>query len=208
MAITTLTTQQFGGVQRDDIDITTTTQALITKAVQGTGISLSSTGVDAGTGDVTINVDINGLTLDSSPDYTADFFTTYDVSASTHKKVNLPVLASGTYTPTITGTSNVDSTTSYAWQYLRVGSVVTASGRVNINATTATSLTTFRISLPVASNFANDNELAGSGHERNSSTQSGVTVSADITNNEATCTYRATASTDISLFIMFTYLII
>lgn len=208
MGQTTLTTQQFSGVQRDDIDVATTTKALITKVIQGTGVSISSSGVDSGTGDVTVNINIKGLTLDSSPDYTADFFATYDASASTHKKVNLPVLAHGTYTPTITGTSNVDSTTSYAWQYLRVGSVVTASGRVNIDATTATSITTFRISLPVASNFANDNELAGSGHERNSSTQSGVSISADITNNEATCTYRATASTDISLFLMFTYVII
>lgn len=105
MAITTLTTQQFGGVQRDDVDITTTTQALITKAVQGTGISLSSTGVDAGTGDVTINVDINGLTEDVTPVSSTDYVVTYDASATTLKKVKISNLPTGT--PTIAHTIGI-----------------------------------------------------------------------------------------------------
>ena len=41
-------------VQRQDIDTVTTGKALITKIVQGSGISISSTGVDSGTGDVTV----------------------------------------------------------------------------------------------------------------------------------------------------------
>jgi hypothetical protein len=53
---TQLTTRELGAnsVNKDDIDTTTTTKALFTKAIAGNGISLSSTGVDAGTGDVTI----------------------------------------------------------------------------------------------------------------------------------------------------------
>jgi hypothetical protein len=43
-------------IQRVDIDTATPGQALIAKAVQGAGIALSSTGGDAGTGDVTIAV--------------------------------------------------------------------------------------------------------------------------------------------------------
>lgn len=42
-------------VNRDDLDITTTSKAVISKVIAGTAISISSTGVDAGTGDVTIN---------------------------------------------------------------------------------------------------------------------------------------------------------
>lgn len=42
-------------IQRADIDITTSGQALITKVIAGTNINISSTGSDAGTGDVTIN---------------------------------------------------------------------------------------------------------------------------------------------------------
>ena len=43
-------------VQRSDLDISTTGEAVIRKAVAGTGVSLSSTGADAGTGDVTISI--------------------------------------------------------------------------------------------------------------------------------------------------------
>lgn len=42
-------------IQRDDLDITTSGQAVTRKLIQGTGIILSSTGADAGTGDVTVN---------------------------------------------------------------------------------------------------------------------------------------------------------
>lgn len=42
-------------VQRDDMDVSTVGNAMITKVIQGTGISMSSTGADAGTGDVTIS---------------------------------------------------------------------------------------------------------------------------------------------------------
>jgi hypothetical protein len=44
-----------GSVQRKDLDVTTTGQAVIRKVIAGSGISLSWTGVDAGTGDVTIS---------------------------------------------------------------------------------------------------------------------------------------------------------
>jgi hypothetical protein len=42
-------------VQNVDVDTTTSGRALITKVVAGSGISISSTGIDAGTGTVTIN---------------------------------------------------------------------------------------------------------------------------------------------------------
>lgn len=45
-----------GSVQRTDLDSTTAGQAVIKKLVAGSNVSLTSTGVDAGTGDVTINV--------------------------------------------------------------------------------------------------------------------------------------------------------
>jgi hypothetical protein len=45
-----------GTIQRVDIDTATVGQALIAKAVQGSGIALSSTGADAGTGDVTVGL--------------------------------------------------------------------------------------------------------------------------------------------------------
>lgn len=55
MSVTQLTSRQIGSVQRNDFDITTTGQAVITKIIAGTNVTISSTGVDTGTGDVTVN---------------------------------------------------------------------------------------------------------------------------------------------------------
>jgi hypothetical protein len=44
-----------GSIQRADIDISTTGQAVTRKIIQGIGITLSSTGADSGTGDVTVS---------------------------------------------------------------------------------------------------------------------------------------------------------
>lgn len=62
MGATQLTPRQLGAnsLTRDDVDTSTTTKALITKVIAGTNISISSTGVDAGTGDVTINASGGG----------------------------------------------------------------------------------------------------------------------------------------------------
>lgn len=45
-----------GSIQRVDLDTTTTGLAVVTKIVAGTNVSISSSGIDPGTGDVTINV--------------------------------------------------------------------------------------------------------------------------------------------------------
>lgn len=45
-----------GGVQRQDLDVSTPGSAVIRKVLAGTRVSLSSTGPDAGTGDVTVSV--------------------------------------------------------------------------------------------------------------------------------------------------------
>jgi hypothetical protein len=43
-----------GSIQRADLDVTTVGKAVVAKLVQGSGITLTSTGADSGTGDVTI----------------------------------------------------------------------------------------------------------------------------------------------------------
>lgn len=44
-------------IQRSDLDTVTAGLAVVAKIIQGSGVTLSSTGADAGTGDVTINID-------------------------------------------------------------------------------------------------------------------------------------------------------
>jgi hypothetical protein len=65
----------------------------------------------------------------------------------------LPTLASGTWTPTISTTSNITATNVYTGRYLRVGDIVYFSVSIDINATSADNISLF-LSLPVASNFA------------------------------------------------------
>jgi hypothetical protein len=43
-----------GSIQRADLDTSTVGQAVVAKLVQGAGITLSATGADSGTGDVTV----------------------------------------------------------------------------------------------------------------------------------------------------------
>lgn len=57
MARTEVTGRQIkdSTVQRDDLDTATVGQAVVRKIVQGSGVTISSTGADSGTGDVEIN---------------------------------------------------------------------------------------------------------------------------------------------------------
>lgn len=57
MAATTVSTAQFrdADVSRADMNVSTAGRAVITKVIAGTNTSLTSTGADAGTGDVTLN---------------------------------------------------------------------------------------------------------------------------------------------------------
>lgn len=57
-------------IQRADLDVATSTKSVIAKAIGGTGISLSATGADAGTGDVTIGIDSTVATLTGSQSLT------------------------------------------------------------------------------------------------------------------------------------------
>jgi len=70
-------------------------------------------------------------------------------------------VTSGTYTPTLTGTANVAATTAYQWQYMRVGNTVTVSGKLDVDPTAASAVTTLTATLPVASNLGSDEDLAG-----------------------------------------------
>lgn len=44
-----------GSIQRADLDTTTVGSAVVAKLIQGTNVTLSSSGADSGTGDVTIS---------------------------------------------------------------------------------------------------------------------------------------------------------
>lgn len=73
------------------------------------------------------------------------------------------VLLSGTYTPTLTNTTNVAASTAHTMFYTRVGDVVHVAGEVDVDPTTAGLLTTVEISLPIASALTHADQLGGTG---------------------------------------------
>jgi hypothetical protein len=98
------------------------------------------------------------------------------------------VLASGTYTPTLTNTTNIDSSSFQFGTYQRVGDVVFVSIRVLISPTASSgALTELRITLPIArtGNFSSDTQATGNGAAAHtttaSSNQSGAVFSVDTT---------------------------
>lgn len=205
MGRTQVDTEQVREIQRNDLDVTTSGQAVVTKALSTEGVTHTSTGADSGTGDVTLKLNVNGLTEDTAPDVTADFVPTYDASASTHKKVKLENIAKGgTYTPTATGTANVTAVTPDLAMYVEIGDIVQVAVQVNVQPTAVGTTTQFRLSLPVASNFTNDYDCVGilltgslgwAGH-----------VEASITDDEALVTFRVNATggaQDVSVQFMY-----
>lgn len=75
-------------------------------------------------------------------------------------------IASGTYTPTITGVANYSSSTSDVATYIRVGNVVTVSGSLSVTPLGVGTLV-FRFNLPIASNFTLSTEVTGSAQDEN-----------------------------------------
>lgn len=72
-----------------------------------------------------------------------------------------PDVAFGTYTPTLTNVANLDASTAFECQWLRVGLVVTVSGRVDVDPTNTTTSTKLDLSLPFASNFTATTQAGG-----------------------------------------------
>jgi hypothetical protein len=74
------------------------------------------------------------------------------------------VLANGTYTPTYTNVANTTAaslSSPYVHRWSRAGNTVTVSGSGQITITSSSTITTFRFTLPIASNFTNSFDASG-----------------------------------------------
>lgn len=118
---------------------------------------------------------------------------------------DLPTLAAGTYTPTLTNVTNLDSSTPFEAQYMRVGATVTVSGKVTVDAT-AGAATELGISLPIASNFGAVEDCCGVGAF--TAVQESVGITGDITNDRAAMRWLAVTLTSQEVTFTFTYQII
>lgn len=118
--------------------------------------------------------------------------------------VDIPstIITSGTYTPTLTNTTNVTSSTAFVNIYSRVGGVVQFSIKVEVTATGAGN-TVLGISIPVASNFAAVEDAIG---PCTSNSEVG-TITADTTNDRLTLTYNAQGAGSDTFYITLQYII-
>lgn len=117
---------------------------------------------------------------------------------------------SSTWTPTLTNVANLTNSTAFLCQFARVGSCVTVSGRFSATITAANTLTQMRMSLPIASNFANDFEVGGTAAQLiNGGTNEAVAIYADTTNNELLFEWYASGTTTaVKYFFSGMYLIV
>lgn len=113
----------------------------------------------------------------------------------------------GTYTPTLTNTTNLDGSTAYSCQWLRVGNSVTVSGQFDADATAGGGANTvLGVSLPIASNLANANELGGTAACL--TTFEAAAILADAANDRATVRWPSQGTNNRSYYFSFTYRVI
>lgn len=110
---------------------------------------------------------------------------------------------SGVYTPALTNVLNLDSTTAFQCQYMRVGNVVTVSGKITADPTAAGD-TKVGISLPIASTFANAENCGGTAFSPGIAGQ-GAAIEADTANHRAQMEWIAVDVTAQAMFFSFTY---
>ena len=113
-------------------------------------------------------------------------------------------LNSGTYTPTLTGVTNVASTSAATTRYTRVGNVVFVSGTAAID-TTSTGLTQFDVSLPIASNLAAGSDLTGTFTRDESSSYVPGACVGEVTNDRAACVFYASYTSASNAYFSFSY---
>lgn len=177
---------QFVALLESDIPGTIARDAEVTSAV--------SSAVSAG-------ITAHEAASDPHPQYT----TSAELSAAIASAMTN--ITSGTYTPTLTNVANLDASTAHVCQYTRVDSVVTVAGRVDIDPTLTATATQLGISLPIASNFATNDGLAGTAF-CNLIANQGAAIYADATNDRAQLEYVAVDVSNKAMFFVFQYLII
>jgi hypothetical protein len=114
---------------------------------------------------------------------------------------------SGTYTPTLTNTTNIDASTAFVCQYMRVGNVVTVSGRVDIDPTAAGRIV-LGMTLPIASNLAAATQAGGTFSSSGLATVNVGSISGDLTNDRATFDGVVVSIVNTNFHFSFTYLVI
>lgn len=186
----------------DNVNPTTNDGASLgTTALQWSDIFLAEGGV--------INFDNGDLTLTQTGNTLALAGGGLDIQGSLQVDsiVNDTGLAHGTYTPTLTNTTNIDASTPRQATYMRVGNTVTVSGQLDIDPTTTLTATLLGISLPIASNFSTAYQGGGTASATGIASMTGG-IEADPTNDRVSLKFIATDVTNQTMCFSFSYQII
>ena len=127
---------------------------------------------------------------------------TFAQGISTASVTNSTGLAHGTYTPTISNTTNIAVSAAQVTHYVRVGNQVFGGGKITLRASAASGVG-LNISLPIASNFTVNTDAAGNGSSQNADVD--MTIDADTANDAMTMTYIALDTSSANFFFQFIY---
>lgn len=112
----------------------------------------------------------------------------------------------GSYTPTLSNTTNVGASTAAETYYSRSGNNVTVYGALNVDPTANTTLTELGISLPIASDITNAQHVSGTACAIAFNSSGGI--SGDTANNRATLTFISATDTNHTMRFHFSYRIV
>jgi len=115
-------------------------------------------------------------------------------------------ITGGLYTPTLTNTTNLATSTAYECQWQQTENTVTVSGRVDVDPTGAGQCV-LGITIPVASEFDTIQQCAGTAVAPAVAGQCAA-IYADTTNLRATMEWVAVDTSNRAMYFTFTYRII
>jgi hypothetical protein len=182
-------------------------------ATQAFPVGTKITGIQYGAGQTSI-VAAGGVTIHTS---SGDFLARAQYAPFLLEKVatdewylsngsaQAVVVSSGTWTPTLTNTTNIAASTAYACQYLRVGNTVSFSGKFSLDST-STGDTVMGMSIPIASAFSQ--EFHAGGVAASYAVQQSAAIFADATNDRLTIRLTITDTTNRDWFFSGSYQII
>lgn len=114
----------------------------------------------------------------------------------------------GTATPTGTAGTNVDAVTPYTLHWTRVGTTVTFSGTVDIDATVGSGGAIIELSLPIASDFAATTDAAGTVVQGTAPSGTSGWVSGSVANNRLVLTVTAVSTSAATYFFTGSYTVL
>lgn len=118
--------------------------------------------------------------------------------------VTITGTSSGTYTPMLTNVVNLTASTAYQCQWMRVGNIITISGKVDVDPILTATSTQLGISFPVASNLANTEDCAGTAFAPDVAGQ-GAAILGDAVNDRAQMQWMSVDVTNQPFYFTFTY---